>query len=334
MNQERLQQLAQKIIKKDKWWDLLSRLIDVLRINIFIVDSQGLIMLPPEEGKYGGHLLLDKTLGFGFFQESDNIMNGFELHGSYLESKNRYKLHSFAIPINAKENRIGYMIVGPVIFNRRLEKVEYAKLAKKYDVNELALLEEIHQIRIVSNMMMNSILELLSGIVRDNVELSVQSIEGDFDGFSGNQSAEVQEIYSQVHLDEMLITFLDVAMKMTNTECGSIMVLDEQKEMFTVKAHRGLDLEKSRKACLKLGEGIAGLAAKENSVFVIDKKQKNDRIQHLLKRPEIKKALVMPLSSKGQVYGILNLHTKKNDSNIQNNLENLTYLTQLIDNHY
>ena len=53
MEQKELKQLALKILNKEKWWDILSRFIEVLRINIFIVDCKGLTLLPPEEGKYG-----------------------------------------------------------------------------------------------------------------------------------------------------------------------------------------------------------------------------------------------------------------------------------------
>ena len=86
---------------------------------------------------------------------------------------------------------------------------------------------------------------------------------------------------------------------------------------------------------LKLGEGIAGLAAKNNSPFLLKGDQVKDdqgenRIKHLLKRPEIKQAIVIPLSSKNKVYGVLNLHTKKEEPKIEDGLENLQHLSKLI----
>ena len=45
LNEDASRQLALKIINKEKWWDILSRFIDVLHINIFIVDRKDFI--PP-----------------------------------------------------------------------------------------------------------------------------------------------------------------------------------------------------------------------------------------------------------------------------------------------
>ena len=83
-NDDASRQLALKIINKEKWWDILSRFIDVLHINIFIVDRKGLAILPPEEGKYGGRLLMERSLGFHPAQEPAEFLKKFEQYGSYL----------------------------------------------------------------------------------------------------------------------------------------------------------------------------------------------------------------------------------------------------------
>ena len=81
MNSNHLRQLAQKVINKDKWWETLSRFIEVLRVNLCIVDTQGLVLLPPEEGKFGGSLLTDQSLGFDLLLDSVNIIESFESQG-------------------------------------------------------------------------------------------------------------------------------------------------------------------------------------------------------------------------------------------------------------
>ena len=62
LTEEELNRLRE-VIDKEKWWDMLSHFIDVLRINIFVVDGQGQIILPPEKGRYGGRLLTDPPTG-------------------------------------------------------------------------------------------------------------------------------------------------------------------------------------------------------------------------------------------------------------------------------
>ena len=339
LNEDASRQLALKIINKEKWWDILSRFIDVLHINIFIVDRKGLTILPPEEGKYGGRLLTERSLGFHPTQDPAEYLKKFEQYGSYLEYTSPLNLHQFAIPINinGEGGPLGYMIVGPVILNKRLENAEYTTLARERNIPVQDLINEVNGLRVVSNVMMNSILDLLCEIVKNNIELSGiksemrQQGEGK-EGFSEEIKEAAKDLYSTVCLDELLVTLLDVALKMTNTECGSIMVVDQEKQGdLTIKVSRGLNEERVKNTRVRIGEGIAGLAAKENKPFVIHGQKGGDnRITPFLKRPEIQHALVMPLMAKRRIFGVLNLHTREAQCSIENNIENLQYLSNLL----
>ena len=72
MNSKEFRQIAREMINKEKWWEMLSHFIDVLRINIFVVDNHGLVILPPEKRRYGGRLLTDKALKFDLMDDSIN----------------------------------------------------------------------------------------------------------------------------------------------------------------------------------------------------------------------------------------------------------------------
>ncbi len=337
MNSEEIKKLAREVIDKEKWWDMLSHFIDVLRVNIFVIDSEGHIILPPEKGRYGGRLLTDPSLKFDLTESSIDIGQQFEPQGSFFEAYNRFGLSSFAIPIKVDEGKIiAYMVIGPVVLNKRLSGSEYEAIAEKYSCDKSDLLNELGGIRVVSNIMVNSILDLLSEIVRDNIELSLrkrelQKIKSEMgEALSDDFTETAQEIYSAVYLDGLLATLLDVALKMTNAECGSIMVKDPNEEEMTIKASRGLDLQKTHGVRIRMGDGVAGTAAQENASFIIHGTEGDNRIKHFLKRPEIKEALVMPLKDKDRIFGVLSLHTKKEDGKIEVNLNNLQYLSKLL----
>lgn len=336
MKSEELRQLAHEVINKEKWWDMLSRFIDVLRVNIFVIDVQGRIILPSEEERYGGRLLTDRSLKFDLADDSIDIDKQFEREGKFFESCNRFGLSSFAIPVTVNGDQvIAYMIIGPIILNKRLSGSDYEKMAAEEGCDKDGLLDELGGIRVVSNVMINSILDLLSEIVRDNIDLSLRKkelkeIKSDSGGLSEKLTETAQEIYSTVYLDELLVTLLDVALKMTNTECGSIMVRDAQSEEMVIKASRGLDSQSIQETKIKFGEGVAGVAALENATFIIRGTQGDNRIKHFLKRPDIKEALVMPLKDKDRVFGVLSLHTKKEGGEIEENLDNLRYLSRLL----
>jgi len=336
MRPEELRETAREVIDREKWWDMLSHFIDVLRINIFVVDLQGQIILPPEKSRYGGRLLTDASLKFDLGQGAVDMEKHFEPHGPFLESCNNYGLNSFAVPIKVEQGQvIAYMVIGPVVLNKRLSGAEYEEMAEKYQCNKADLLNELGGVRVVSNLMVNSMLELLSEIIRDNVELSLrkkelEKIKSEVGGVSDDFTKTAQEIYSAVYLDGLLATLLDVALKMTNAECGSIMIKDPKEDVLTVKASRGIDLQKLHGVKIKMGQGIAGTAAKENAPFVIQGMQGDNRIKPFLRRPDIKEALVMPLSDKNRVFGVLSLHTKKEGNRIEGGLDNLQYLSKLL----
>jgi len=337
MTAKDFRQLAREVINKEKWWEMLSRFIDVLRINIFVIDSRGLVILPPEERRYGGRLLTDPTLKFDLLNDSIDIKVHFEQQGAFLESCNRYHLSSFAIPIKVEGGQtIAYMIIGPVILNKRLSGSDYEEMAKENGCDKNELLSELGGVRVVSNLMINSILNLLSEIVRDNIELSLKKKELNIiksnveENLTEELTETAKEIYSTVYTDGLLATLLDLALKMTNAEHGSIIVKDAGEDHFTIKVSRGLNSTVAQNTKIKLGEGVSGIAAQYNTSFVIHGTQGDNRIKHLLKRPDIKEALVMPLTNKKQVFGVLNLHTKKDGGKLKNNLNNLKYLSELL----
>ena len=210
-------------------------------------------------------------------------------------------------------------------------------MAEEFGCDKGDLLSELGGIRVTSNVMINSILDLLSEIVRDNIELSLKKRElSKIKEDSGESEATeytdtAKEIYSTVYLDGLLATLLDVALKMTNAECGSIMVQEagSQNEL-TIKVSRGINAQAIENAKVKFGQGVAGIAAQENTSFVIRGTEGDNRIKKYLKRPDIKEALVMPLSNNEKVFGVLNLHTKKEGGEIKKSFNNLKYLSELL----
>ena len=129
MDDELLQQLAQKYINRDKWWEIISRFIEVLRMNIFVIDAKDRLLLPPEEARFGGRFLVDESFKTNIHR-SGGYINKFLKHGVFLEEKNQFKLFSYAIPIKLNENQVlAFMVIGPVILNKRLSVSEYEQLA-------------------------------------------------------------------------------------------------------------------------------------------------------------------------------------------------------------
>ena len=319
----KIPKLTSELIDKEKWRHILQRLIDVLQINIFIVDSDGRAYLTPSMGRYGWKLLSHSTVGVDMFNEhSSSLLDKFKKQGFYLEYHYPFMLHSFAVPMDIGEGKpVAYMVVGPIVLNKRLDNFEYEEIAKKLNLNFRDFMDSINEIKVVSFINLKSILDLLYEVSKYVIQLNSQrqklhKMRFNKEILSKEIMEAAQDIYSSVYLDELLTTLLDVALNMTKTECGSIMVVDNEAGDLIIKVSRGIDKKIVQNTRVKIGEGIAGLAAKENSAFVIRGAECDNRIKPFLKRPEINQALVTPLILQNRVFGVMNLHTKSKKTTI------------------
>ncbi len=150
------------IIKNNtKLEQILLSFIDILRINILIVDTHGNSILAPKTDNYGWYWASQ----FGFLQHlgTPQLLSNFQKEGHYLKSIDAFGFQSFAIPIVNKENNdiAGYLMVGPVILNKRLEQDAYKAIAGKSGTNINDLSKSLNEIRVVTFNSLKSILDLL-----------------------------------------------------------------------------------------------------------------------------------------------------------------------------
>ena len=338
-DKEYLLQLLDQLVDKEKWADSLRRFIDVLRINIFVVDYRGKLLIAPYRDSLGrgyGVEFLTSSFSFDFSGQEYNMMEEFIQHGQYLEAKDSFDFHVFAIPVRADAEKIvAYLIVGPVILNKRWDNEDYVNMANRLHVAFDDLIDRILEIKVVSFVSMKAILDLLAKVVKDIVDLNLEikrlhKRRYNKEILSQEIAETAKDLYATIHLDELLITILDVALNLTQAESGSIMLLDERTGELVVKVSRGMPEEVSRVARNRIGEGISGIAARDNTSFIISGREGDPRIKHLLKRSSIKQSMVVPLAARNRVFGVLNLHTEKTGGQISANVGNLEHLLKLI----
>lgn len=313
-----------------KWRTLLDQFEDVLKMNIFIVDRHGRVLVPQNSCRFGAGLI-GSTFGIDFQQEggaevpSPVFWERFNVRGPYLRADDPFDLHLCAVPVKQdSDNVLFYLVAGPLRLNAYWPEEKYLALARSLGLEAAGLLESIWSVPQVSGPALNAILDLLSEVVKDVFELSLEKQK-----FSQLQTgggsvrpeiiAGVQDLLVDIQHDELLIAILDAAIKMAGAEGGSIMTLDEESRDFVIKVSRGLENKKNivQHRC-KVGEGIAGIAAREKVPFFISGTEGDARIRHLLKRPDIRQSFVVPIVAgpDSQVIGVLNLSIKNQDSPI------------------
>ncbi|MCR4336234.1 MAG: GAF domain-containing protein [Candidatus Omnitrophica bacterium] len=330
----------EEFIDKQKWTELLKRFADVLRINVLLTNPQGRILATPSgEGdlpqeRYGGEFLTT-SFKLDFSGQNSSFLKNFQPYDSYLEIKDFFDLYVFTIPCKMENEIIAYLLVGPVILNKRQDSEVYLKTANQFSVDLPHLSEKIHELRIVSFIAIKTILDLLAEVIKDLLQLGVEKKRLHEKRFqkeilSKEMAETAQDLYTTIHLDELLITALDIASQLTGAEYGSIMLLDELQQELSIKVSKGMEKSISQNVKIKIGERIAGLAAQENRTFILSKEPSEERLKKYFEKPEIQQAIVMPLSTEGRVVGVLNLHTKKENQNLEANLHHLKHISELV----
>lgn len=120
-------------------------------------------------------------------------------------------------------------------------------------------------------------------------------------------------ITSDIYLEDILRLIVTVTKELMGSNICSLLLIDEKTKELKIRASASISEEYNKKAPLKVGEGIAGKAAKENRpIAVYDvTKEKNYKNQEVAKKEKLCSLLCVPLSVKGKVIGVLNCYTPK-----------------------
>ncbi len=107
---------------------------------------------------------------------------------------------------------------------------------------------------------------------------------------------------------------IDLSISYTNAEKGSLMLLNERGEL-CILAARGIDPELIKTYRVKMGEGIAGIVAKNRNPVLVKDIEKDERFKGKIRdRYKTRSFISCPIMSKNRLLGILNINDKKDNS--------------------
>lgn len=111
-----------------------------------------------------------------------------------------------------------------------------------------------------------------------------------------------------LELKDVLDHIIATALQETKAEAVSLMLFDEDRRELRIAAASGLPEEVVETQKTLLGRGIAGRVAERGEALIINEGGPLDpEIRGIVDRPEILSALSLPLQSRGQIIGVLNL---------------------------
>ncbi|MDI6793934.1 MAG: GAF domain-containing protein [bacterium] len=148
-------------------------------------------------------------------------------------------------------------------------------------------------------------------------KISSRSIElsSSFKGILKELSSISQWMGTRVELEDILKRIMDVAIKLSQADQGSLMLLNEETQELSIKVSHGLSQKIANLVNVKKGEPIAGLVAAEGQLLLIKNLQDDPRLTNHPLRKEIKSAISVPLKIQDRVIGVLNLNLIKGSKN-------------------
>ena len=104
---------------------------------------------------------------------------------------------------------------------------------------------------------------------------------------------------------------LDLAISHTDAEKGSLMLINEKGELY-ILASRDIDISFVRNYKANIGEGIAGIVAKNRSAVLVEDVEKDPRFKGLKRdRYKTRSFISCPVISRKKLLGVLNINDKK-----------------------
>ncbi|MFH0826872.1 MAG: GAF and ANTAR domain-containing protein [Candidatus Omnitrophota bacterium] len=120
-------------------------------------------------------------------------------------------------------------------------------------------------------------------------------------------------ITSGLYLEELLRLVVNVTAEIMNSKISSLMLLDPEKKELIVRATQSICDEYNKKPNIKLGEGIAGIVARDNKPVIVLDVREDERYlnREIAKKEGLCSLASVPLAVKGRVIGVLNCYTSK-----------------------
>jgi two-component system, response regulator PdtaR len=135
-------------------------------------------------------------------------------------------------------------------------------------------------------------------------------------------------ITSGMYMEELLRLIVNVTAEVMSSKISSLMLLDPEKKELMIKATQSISEAYNKKPNIRLGEGIAGMVARDNRQILVDdvRVEANYLNRDIAKKEGLVSLASVPLAIKGRVIGVLNCYTSKKHKFSKHELDLLTAL--------
>lgn len=225
-----------------------------------------------------------------------------------VELKCPFGLKISILPVKAyRETIVAYIVLGPFILDQRKSEADYRSMAREAGLSEDELLDEVARIGVFPYERIFSIIKLL----KDTFSYITQSAYHKKRlGEIAPEVVEIDPLFSRYYEEKVFNAFLKTCMIALDADSGSVMTVDKGSQTLRIKVASKIDREIIDHTHIKIGEGIAGVAAQTAQPIILPKDERKNGFSGKMKRPYIQSAMIMPFhkANDHDVYGVINLN--------------------------
>ncbi|OGW76156.1 MAG: hypothetical protein A2Z72_02285 [Omnitrophica bacterium RBG_13_46_9] len=239
-----------------------------------------------------------------------------------------FDLDIFVLPIKAFGNRIvAYIVIGPLILNKRKDKSIYAECVTKAGIDVEELIDALIDINVFSYTKIRSVIKLLKNIFSYMAQTGYHKKRL---GEIGYEVIEMDPLFSSIYEEKVLNALLNTCAIAFDADSGSVMTVDKNTNHLHIKAASKLDEDIINSTDIRVGEGIAGLAAATAKSIILPKDMNKNGIFKKMKRQYIKSSMIVPFSKANDhdVYGVINLNVLRKNRDFSD--KDITLAKELI----
>jgi len=217
--------------------------------------------------------------------------------------------------------------LGPVIVRGRRPVSEFIKEAESFGVKLEDLQDALTEINVFSYNRINAIVNLIRDIFSHMAQTGYHKKRL---GEIRPEVVELDPLFGRYHEERVLNTLLGSCTEMLGADSGSVMKIDSATNMLHIKASSKLNEDIVRFTGIKVGEGIAGVAAAHGETIILPKDQNKNGLMAKMKREYIKSSMIIPFN-KGDshdIYGVINLNIARKDKEFSE--KDVLYVKELV----
>ncbi|MDB4349690.1 PocR ligand-binding domain-containing protein [Omnitrophica bacterium] len=321
------------LVSLEDWQKIQDSFSEALGITLRTIDLSGKLLTrisnPPALLLY--EKIKANTHGYSKFCKACPIKEETKAEVGIKEEANfkcPFGMDVYVLPIKPFGNKVvTYIIVGPVILEKRKLRSEYNKDAKKAGIDPEELFDMLIDINVFSHSKMRTILTLLTDM------FSYMAQTGFHKKRLGEIAPEVVEIdplFSSYYEEKVLTSLLNTCIIALDADSGSVMTVDKKTEHLHIKAASKLNKDVAKTTDMKMGEGIAGLAAATSMPIILPKDRGKNGLSGKMKRSYIKSSIIVPFNkaNKQDVYGVININVVRKEKEFTD--KDITLVKELV----